>query len=147
MCAWVRSWQSMKDNDSRSINKRTELMNKCRHKWRQKLAGNRKLWTFWHNKNQVFRGYKAYTEGLEPIDEIMSFSHHLILSYMLPEYLSADSHSTQWPDPNRIETAVWVHLSDFFSLFCKKNRILVFTCSDIWIIVAVKKHHMLLAFN
>ena len=33
----------MKDKDSRSINKRTELMNKCRHKWRQKLAGNRKL--------------------------------------------------------------------------------------------------------
>ena len=33
----------MKDNDRRSINKRTELMNKCRHKWRQKLAGNRKL--------------------------------------------------------------------------------------------------------
>ena len=33
----------MKDKDSRSINKRTDYMNKCRHKWRQKLAGNRKL--------------------------------------------------------------------------------------------------------
>ena len=33
----------MKDKDRRSINKRTEVMNKCRHKWRQKLAGNRKL--------------------------------------------------------------------------------------------------------
>ena len=33
----------MKDKDSRSINKRTELMNKCKHKWRQKLAGNKKL--------------------------------------------------------------------------------------------------------
>ena len=75
----------MKDKDSRSINKRTELMNKCRHKWRQKLAGNRKLWTFWHNKNQVFRGYKAYAEGLKPIAEIVSISHHLIHSYMLPE--------------------------------------------------------------
>ena len=31
----------MKDKDSRSINKRTELMNKCRHEWRQKLAGNK----------------------------------------------------------------------------------------------------------
>ena len=33
----------MKDKDSRSINKRTELMNKCRHKWHQNLAGNKKL--------------------------------------------------------------------------------------------------------
>ena len=59
-------------------------------------------------------------EGLEPIDEIVSFSHHLFLSYMLPEYLSADSHSTQRPDPNRIETAVWVHLSDFSVYFVYK---------------------------
>ena len=33
----------MKDKGSRSINTRTELMNTCRHKWRQKLAGNKKL--------------------------------------------------------------------------------------------------------
>ena len=33
----------MKDKDSRSIIKRTELMNNCRHKWCQKLAGNKKL--------------------------------------------------------------------------------------------------------
>ena len=33
----------MKDKDSRSINKKTELVNKCRHKWHQKLAGIKKL--------------------------------------------------------------------------------------------------------
>ena len=31
----------MKDKDGRSLNKRTELLNKCRHKWRQKLAGKK----------------------------------------------------------------------------------------------------------
>ena len=33
----------MKDKDSRSLNKRTELNNKCRHRWRQKLANNKRL--------------------------------------------------------------------------------------------------------
>ena len=33
----------MKDKDSRSLNKRMELMNNCRHKWRQRLAGKEKL--------------------------------------------------------------------------------------------------------
>ena len=33
----------MKNKDSRSLNKRSELNNKCRHKWRQKLANNNKI--------------------------------------------------------------------------------------------------------
>ena len=33
----------MKDKDGRSLNKRTELLNKCRHKCRQKLANKKKL--------------------------------------------------------------------------------------------------------
>ena len=33
----------MKGKDTRSMNKRTEFMNKCRHKWRQKLAGKKTL--------------------------------------------------------------------------------------------------------
>ena len=33
----------MKDYDKRSLNKRTELMNKCLHRWRQKLANHKLL--------------------------------------------------------------------------------------------------------
>ena len=87
----------MKDKDSRSLNKRSELMNKCRHKRRQKLASKKKLWPLmmswgsgvgWRGKkvDRQRTGSQTYRRGADNTETAVkvSITNHLCTNSVCP---------------------------------------------------------------